>query len=144
MKNFLRADRTQMKEAKSLHLLLLLLPGTLTENSGSTSIEMVVKNRLLNKDPLTYSTEVVYRGILIGAMRRLMNSNADFKFTYSEDPNYGPFLESVNGLAGNEKERTYWELLVKTSDNHILRPDVGIGCYIPNPNEQIIFNFTKW
>ncbi|KAF7199403.1 transcobalamin beta a [Nothobranchius furzeri] len=124
--------------------LLLLLPGTLTENSGSTSIEMVVKNRLLNKDPLTYSTEVVYRGILIGAMRRLMNSNADFKFTYSEDPNYGPFLESVNGLAGNEKERTYWELLVKTSDNHILRPDVGIGCYIPNPNEQIIFNFTKW
>ncbi|MEQ2289649.1 hypothetical protein AMECASPLE_035351, partial [Ameca splendens] len=65
-------------------------------------------------------------------------------FTYSDDPRYGPFLESVNGLAGNPEDHTYWELLVKVPDGSIIRPNVGIGCYMPNENEQIIFNFTKW
>lgn len=93
-----------------------------------------------------------------------------YRFTYTEDPNYGPYLESVNGLAGREKDRTYWELLVRTPDGQLIRPDVGqftvstslicvvflqsvtlcqlllagIGCYIPNPKDKIILNFTKW
>lgn len=46
-------------------------------------------------------------------------------FTYTEDQNYGPYLESVNGLAGNDTEHTYWELLVNTPDGEVLRPDVG-------------------
>lgn len=47
------------------------------------------------------------------------------RFTYTEDPNYGPYLESVNGLPGNDKEHTYWELLVKPHNGKIERPDVG-------------------
>lgn len=47
------------------------------------------------------------------------------RFTYTEDPNYGPYLESVNGLAGSDENHTYWELLVKTADGKITRPDVG-------------------
>lgn len=47
------------------------------------------------------------------------------RFTYTEDPNYGPYLESVNGLAGSDKDRTYWELLVRTPDGQLIRPDVG-------------------
>ncbi|CAB1347552.1 unnamed protein product [Coregonus sp. 'balchen'] len=65
----------------------------------------------------------------IGAMRRLQETNADFNehcsswFTYKEDPNYGPFLESVN--AGDNAEHTYWELLVQTVKNGpVIRPDV--------------------
>lgn len=78
----------------------------------------------------------------------------------------------MNGLAGNDYERTYWELLVESPDGNITRPDVGkfdllaisaislswsspaavlivtcfagIGCYIPNANEKIILNFTTW
>ncbi|XP_028276008.1 transcobalamin-1-like [Parambassis ranga] len=128
----------------SAALLLLLFPGSLTESREPAPIDVVVENSLLGTAPLTYSTHVVYRGILLGALNRLMDSNANFKFTYTEDPNYGPYLESVNGLAGNDKERTYWELLVKTPDGTIIRPDVGIGCYIPKAKEQIILRFTKW
>jgi hypothetical protein len=29
-------------------------------------------------------------------------------------PNYGPFLVSVNGVAGNKTEKAFWELLVQT------------------------------
>ncbi|XP_041669312.1 transcobalamin beta a isoform X2 [Cheilinus undulatus] len=94
--------------------------------------------------PVTFSTDVFPRGILLGGLRRLMASNGDFKFSYKEDPNYGPFLESVNGVAGNNNDHTYWELLVKTPDGEIKRPDVGIGCYIPSPNEKIILKFSKW
>ncbi|XP_030261038.1 transcobalamin-1-like [Sparus aurata] len=125
-------------------LLLLLLPGTLTEETKSVPIEVVVENSLLGIPPATFSTQLVDRGILLGALKRLMASNANFKFTYTEDPNYGPYLESVNGVAGNDKDRTYWELLVETPDGKTIRPDVGIGCYIPSANEKIILKFTKW
>uniref|UniRef100_A0A3B4V788 Transcobalamin-like C-terminal domain-containing protein n=1 Tax=Seriola dumerili TaxID=41447 RepID=A0A3B4V788_SERDU len=94
--------------------------------------------------PVTYNTYVVYRGILLGGLRRLMNSTSDFEFTYTEDPNYGPFLQSVNGVAGSTEEHTYWELLVQSPEGQIIRPDVGIGCYIPKANEKIILRFGEW
>ena len=56
---------------------------------------------------------------------RLSHFLLSCRFTYTEDPNYGPFLQSVNGLAGSNEERTYWELLVNTTNNEIIRPDVG-------------------
>ncbi|KAJ0063640.1 hypothetical protein NL108_004479, partial [Boleophthalmus pectinirostris] len=45
-------------------------------------------------------------------------------FTVEEDPNFGPFLVSVNGLAGSAQDHTYWELLVKTPTGEIIRPNV--------------------
>uniref|UniRef100_A0A3B4WCT6 Transcobalamin-1-like n=1 Tax=Seriola lalandi dorsalis TaxID=1841481 RepID=A0A3B4WCT6_SERLL len=125
-------------------LLLLLLPGTLTGNTDSVPIQVEVQNPIDKIPPVTYSTHVVYRGILLGAMKTLMASNSDFKFTFTEDPNYGPYLHSVNGVAGNKEKHTYWELLVQSPNGKITRPNVGIGCYIPNANEKIILNFTKW
>uniref|UniRef100_A0A8C3A1X3 DUF4430 domain-containing protein n=1 Tax=Cyclopterus lumpus TaxID=8103 RepID=A0A8C3A1X3_CYCLU len=92
----------------------------------------------------TFSTHVVHGGNLLGAMKRLMASNADFKFSYTKDPNFGPYLESVNGVAGNDADHTYWELLVQTPGGKTIRPDVGIGCYIPSAREQIILRFIKW
>ncbi|XP_010870427.2 transcobalamin beta a [Esox lucius] len=125
--------------------LLLLVPGILTKESVETSpIQLMIVNSISNAPNVTHTTEIVFRGILLGAMRRLQETNTDFKFTYREDPNYGPFLVSVNGVAGDDAEHTYWELLVKNSNGVIIRPDVGIGCYIPNPNDTIILKFTKW
>lgn len=42
-------------------------------------IDVVVENSLQGTTPVTFSTYVVYRGILLGALRRLMDSNANFK-----------------------------------------------------------------
>ncbi|XP_036817904.1 transcobalamin-1-like [Oncorhynchus mykiss] len=121
-------------------------PGNLTAGNTSRldSIELVVVNNISNTTNKTYSTDIAFRGVLIGAMRRLQ-TNSGFNFTYTEDPNYGPFLVSVNGVAGNNTEKTFWELLVQTGGNGtIIRPDVGIGCYIPKQNDRIILNFTKF
>ncbi|XP_071215546.1 transcobalamin-1-like isoform X2 [Salvelinus alpinus] len=106
--------------------LLLLVPGILTEKAyGPNPIKLTIVNSISNAPNETYSADVVFRGILLGAMRRLQQTNADFKFTYTEDPNYGPFLESVNGVAGDNAEHTYWELLVQTGTNGpVIRPDV--------------------
>lgn len=41
-----------------------------------------------------------------------------------EDPDFGPFLESVNGVAGNEQKQTYWEILSESSGEY-RRLDVG-------------------
>lgn len=41
-----------------------------------------------------------------------------------EDPNFGLFLESVNGVAGNKDEKTYWEILSESS-GEFDRLDVG-------------------
>ncbi|XP_051253734.1 transcobalamin-1 [Dicentrarchus labrax] len=128
----------------SAALLLLLLPEVPAASSGQTPISILVTNSVTNSPNQTYSTHVVYRGILLGGMRRLQESNTGFMFTYTEDPNYGPYLQSVNGLAGCTEQRTYWELLVKKKNNQVIRPDVGIGCYIPSANDQIILNFNKY
>lgn len=41
-----------------------------------------------------------------------------------EDPDFGLLLESVNGVAGNEREQTYWEILSESSGEYS-RLDVG-------------------
>lgn len=45
----------------------------------SVPIEVVVENSLLGIPPATFSTQLVDRGILLGALKRLMASNANFK-----------------------------------------------------------------
>lgn len=125
-------------------LLLLLLPAASADSSDPTNFTIMVTNAVTDSANQTYSTYVVYRGILLGGMRRLQDSNSGFNFTYTENLNYGPFLESVNGLAGNSEERTYWELLVQKPNSTVIRPDVGIGCYIPSANDKIILNFNRY
>ncbi|KAF7645656.1 hypothetical protein LDENG_00200530 [Lucifuga dentata] len=126
-------------------VLLLLLSGGAFMDVDHTPITVVVMNNITElKTCQTYSTYTAYRGILIGGLRRLQESSNNFTFTYTEDPNYGPYLESVNGLSGNFNNRTYWELLVKPMGGPLIRPNVGIGCYIPNHYDQIILKFTKY
>ncbi|KAF4085901.1 hypothetical protein AMELA_G00100590 [Ameiurus melas] len=126
-------------------LMYFLAPLVFTSDVQNPSrISLVVYNSLTNKKNLTFTTDIAYRGILLGAMRKIQAATNKFRFTIHEDPNYGPFLVSVNGLAGNSAEHTYWELLVKLQNYTIIRPDVGVGCYIPNPNDTVILKFTKW
>uniref|UniRef100_A0A3B4Z4P6 Transcobalamin-like C-terminal domain-containing protein n=1 Tax=Stegastes partitus TaxID=144197 RepID=A0A3B4Z4P6_9TELE len=125
-------------------LLLLLVSVIPAQSSGKTPISVLVANSVTGSPNKTYSTFVVFRGILLGGLTRLQQSDKDFCFTYTEDPNYGPFLQSVNGLPGCEQEQTYWKLLVKKPNNTVIVPDVGIGCYIPSADDQIILKYSKY
>uniref|UniRef100_A0A8C6SUE1 Uncharacterized protein n=1 Tax=Neogobius melanostomus TaxID=47308 RepID=A0A8C6SUE1_9GOBI len=57
---------------------------------------------------------------------------------------YGPYLNSVNGLFEDRGKHTYWKLEVRKPDGSIVVPDVGIGCYIPGKDEEIILNYSKY
>ncbi|XP_023145073.1 transcobalamin-1-like [Amphiprion ocellaris] len=133
-----------MKATALLTAALLLISVIPAKSFGNTPITVLVANSVTNPPNQTYSTFVVFRGILLGGLTRLQASNQGFGFTYTEDPNYGPFLQSVNGLAGSAEERTYWQLLVKKPNNSIIIPDVGIGCYIPAANDQIILKYSTY
>uniref|UniRef100_A0A4W4E6W2 DUF4430 domain-containing protein n=1 Tax=Electrophorus electricus TaxID=8005 RepID=A0A4W4E6W2_ELEEL len=103
----------------------------------------IYNSNITNQKNLTYSTNIAYRGILLGALRTLEN-NGKLNFTVTEDPNYGPFLKSVNGVEGNSADQTYWEILSQLQNGTIIRPDVGMGCYIPRQYNVVILKFTTW
>ncbi|XP_037402312.1 transcobalamin-1-like [Pygocentrus nattereri] len=111
---------------------------------GPYPISLVVYNSLADVKNLTFKTEIAYRGILLGAMKKIQASTDEFKFTINETLDYGPYLLSVNGVAGNDENQTYWELLSELQNGTIIMPDVGVGCYIPNPHDKVILKFTKW
>ncbi|XP_037125372.1 transcobalamin beta a [Syngnathus acus] len=128
----------------SMGLLLFSVQETLTvKGQASVAIRLSVENDLSNLTPETYLTSVVKGGVLLGALRRIQEMQPHFSFTLKEDPNYGLFLESVNGVAGSEKEQTYWEILSEDSGEYT-RLDVGIGCYTPAEDEHIVLRFRSW
>lgn len=48
------------------------------------------------------------------------------RFSYTIHKTFGIYLESVNGLAGSDKDQTYWELLSEKA-GVITRLEVGKG-----------------
>ncbi|XP_051903490.1 transcobalamin beta a [Hippocampus zosterae] len=123
-------------------LLLFSIQGALTiRGQASVSIQLSVINDLSNMSPENYFTSVLKGGVLLGALRRIQQTQPGFEFTVAEDPNYGLFLESVNGVAGSEQDQTYWEILSENSEQY-KRLNVGIGCYTPAENEHIVLRFA--
>ncbi|KAK3531549.1 hypothetical protein QTP70_024934 [Hemibagrus guttatus] len=107
-------------------------------------MSLVVSNPYSTPVNLTFTTDIAYRGILLGAMRKIQEKNQNFTFTTEENPDYGPFLVSVNGVPGSAANHTYWELLVTLLNGTTFRPDVGVGCYIPNPHDTVILKYSTW
>ncbi|CAL8365838.1 unnamed protein product [Arctogadus glacialis] len=118
--------------------------GILAQNGGQLPFNLVVVDNQPNNEPLMYSAHAPPGGALIGAMTKLRATNSHFTFTSDKNVDYGEFLVSVNGLSGNDQDRTYWELLVKGANKVLITADVGISCYIPQANETVILNYTKW
>ncbi|KAI3373590.1 hypothetical protein L3Q82_022187 [Scortum barcoo] len=128
----------------SVAFVLLLTRGGLTGTGpASLPIRLTVMSDLFDVTPESYSSSVVEGGVLLSALRRLQETQQDFKFTVKEHPDFGPMLESVNGVAGSDRERTYWEILSESSGEYN-RLAVGIGCYTPKANEHIILRLSTW
>uniref|UniRef100_A0A3Q2CXG8 Uncharacterized protein n=1 Tax=Cyprinodon variegatus TaxID=28743 RepID=A0A3Q2CXG8_CYPVA len=129
----------------SVGFLLLLLTREGMTNTGPISIpiRLTVENDLFNMAPESFSSSVAEGGVLLGALRRLQEAQPDFKFTVKDHPDFGVFLQSVNGVAGDEHKQTYWEILSENSGEYT-RLDVGIGCYAPKADEHIILRFSTW
>ncbi|XP_059398648.1 transcobalamin beta a [Carassius carassius] len=125
---------------------LLPFPG-LGLPAGSGKLEQVpvrvtVINELTNEQ-ISYSTTVLEEGLMFGALNQLQDTNDGFKFTYTIHKTSGIYLESVNGLAGSDKDQTHWELLSERA-GVITRLGVGIGCYQPQRDDNMILRFTTW
>ncbi|KAK5917871.1 hypothetical protein CgunFtcFv8_002682 [Champsocephalus gunnari] len=128
----------------SVGVLLFLARGAPTDAGPATlPLRLTVENDLSNVTPETHFCSVVEGGVLLGALRRLQETQQDFKFSVRQDPDFGLLLLSVNGVAADEREQTYWEILSESS-GEISRLDVGIGCYKPKANEHIILRFSSW
>ncbi|NP_001122207.1 transcobalamin beta a precursor [Danio rerio] len=125
---------------------LLCFPALgLPADSGKLE-EIPVKVTIVNdftNEQLSYSTTVIQEGLMFGVLNQLMESNADFKFSYTIHHTFGIYLESVNGLAGSDEDQTYWELLSEKS-GVVTRLEVGIGCYQVQRDENLILRFTTW
>uniref|UniRef100_A0A3B4C6T1 Uncharacterized protein n=1 Tax=Pygocentrus nattereri TaxID=42514 RepID=A0A3B4C6T1_PYGNA len=124
-----------------LFTLTLVLP-VQTEEPKTLPIRITVKDDFSTMLQ-SYHTSVLEGGVLYGALRRLEESNNGFKFTVTVDPNFGLFLESVNGVAGSDAKHKYWQIL---SDHNgtVTVLDVGVGCYQPKTDEHIILKYTTW
>uniref|UniRef100_A0A671MV27 Uncharacterized protein n=1 Tax=Sinocyclocheilus anshuiensis TaxID=1608454 RepID=A0A671MV27_9TELE len=105
-------------------------------------VRVTVINEFTNEQ-ISYSTTVIEEGLMFGALNQLQDTNDDFKFTYTIHKSFGIYLESVNGLAGSDKDQTYWELLSE-KEGVITRLEVGMGCYQPQRDENMILRFTTW
>uniref|UniRef100_A0A8C5ELR1 DUF4430 domain-containing protein n=1 Tax=Gouania willdenowi TaxID=441366 RepID=A0A8C5ELR1_GOUWI len=128
----------------SVGVLLLFTPGSRSSEGGTlVPISLTVENDLLNLTPESHTLSVVEGGVLLGALRRLQETQNYFTFTVKENPDFGVWLDSVNGVAGNDVDGTYWELLTESSGEYT-RLEVGVGCYVPKPGEHIILRFTSW
>ncbi|XP_058867872.1 transcobalamin-1-like [Acipenser ruthenus] len=65
-------------------------------------------------------------------------SPAKFRFTV-EQSSWGPFVTSIQGLAGNTEERTYWQFL--TGNTTLAQ---GVTDYKPHDGEYIVAKFSKY
>ncbi|XP_063346530.1 cobalamin binding intrinsic factor-like [Pelmatolapia mariae] len=123
-----------MKKPALISAVLLLLFFVGTSAQGNTNFRVQVN--VSPSDIKIYSTSTAYRGSLFGGLMRLKYSNQGFNFQYIPNDDYGPFLQSVNGLAGNSSH--YWQLLSGKTPL-----DVGMGCYLPTANEVVTLKYTK-
>uniref|UniRef100_A0A672LLT8 DUF4430 domain-containing protein n=1 Tax=Sinocyclocheilus grahami TaxID=75366 RepID=A0A672LLT8_SINGR len=125
---------------------LLSFPGLgLHADSGKLEqvpVRVTVINEFTNEQ-ISYSTTVIEEGLMFGALNQLQDTNDNFKFTYTIHKTFGIYLESVNELAGSDMDQTYWELLSE-KEGVITRLEVGMGCYQPQRDENMILRFTTW
>ncbi|XP_028668136.2 transcobalamin-1-like [Erpetoichthys calabaricus] len=87
----------------------------------------------------TITVSISKGSTLLDVMKKAEKMSPD-KFRFTVDiSNWGPFVTSIQGLYGNDKDHTYWHF---TSGSVSLA--LGVGSYKPLDGEHISATFSKY
>lgn len=127
----LDTDNLDMTEPTSV-------PAT-TEKPINISVNFTVTNAIANNFTDSIKVSVPMGSVLLTVMKVAAKEQPE-KFSYTlEDSSWGPYVTSIQGVAGNLKERTYWQFLSGKTPL-----DQGVADYVVHDEENIIAKFTSF
>ncbi|XP_078389598.1 cobalamin binding intrinsic factor-like [Cetorhinus maximus] len=71
-------------------------------------------------------------------MEEAQKMDKHFRFTFEEDPTFGKFITSINGLANDKAQNLYWMFY---KDEKLL--DRGVSSFQPQSEDHIFAKYEK-
>ncbi|XP_041091314.1 transcobalamin-1-like [Polyodon spathula] len=138
-RNYLELNKLDCKEFKKIPAVLPLPPAPPTAQQGVLTIHYTVEDGIHNIFKDHIDVKVPAGSSLLRVMEEAAKiSPAKFSFTVVQS-SWGPFVSSIQGLAGNTNDQTYWQFL---SGSTAL--DQGVADYKPHDGEIIVAKFSKY
>ncbi|NXO64135.1 IF factor, partial [Phainopepla nitens] len=81
----------------------------LSPPTAPITVQFSITNTLKNYFHYSTSVCVPHNSTLLHVMQVARNEKPDFFCFQTKPTNLGPFVTSIQGLAGNDNERTYWQ-----------------------------------
>ncbi|XP_077323780.1 cobalamin binding intrinsic factor-like [Lithobates pipiens] len=109
-------------------------------NAQFISVEYTIVNNIIGEHFLYSTTVLVKEGsTLLQVMQKAAELDPN-KFSFeSQNSTWGAYITSINHLAGNTNDKTYWQFL---RDSTPL--EVGVSSYIPKKNDHITAIFSTY
>ncbi|CAH2321557.1 gastric intrinsic factor-like [Pelobates cultripes] len=110
------------------------------DNSPRITVEYTIVNNLVEENfKYTIQVEVLEGSTLLQVMQKAAQINPkEFSFS-TTDSEWGVFVSSINNLAGNNNQRTYWQFFNETTPLQL-----GVSSYKPTNKEHILAIFSKF
>lgn len=84
-----------------------------------------------------YNTTVINGQTAIDALTKLDKDSDQFVYEYKEDPSFGAYVTSINGVKAAEKE--FWAFKVNGQDSNL-----GISSYNVKDGDMLSFTLSKF
>ncbi|XP_005369727.1 gastric intrinsic factor [Microtus ochrogaster] len=116
-------------------------PTPVPTSESNINVIYTINNQLRGVDLLfnvTIEVRVKSGSVLLAVLEEAQRKNSMFKFE-TKMTSWGPMVYSINNIAENANQKTYWELLSGKTPL-----EEGVAYYIPFNNEHITANFTQY
>lgn len=84
-----------------------------------------------------YNTTVINGQMAIDALTKLDKDSEQFAYEYKQDPSFGAYVTSINGVKAEEKE--FWAFKVNGQDSN-----QGISSYNVKDGDKLSFTLSKF